>query len=164
VEGNMTNLLSDYSFIHPAKASAVTYAKYAAPTYLYHFSLRGVASYFNDIIAPGKDGLRTPAHGDELQYLFNFPTVFPEIQANSKFAEFSDKFVKLWVSFAKNGNVAQSNQGSTASNATAWTPLSGSIGPNDDIQWYEIDMESKMASESSILGSRMKFWDNIDNN
>jgi len=145
---NFTNAGTDRVFLHGSKINAQLHSKFA-PTFLYHFALRGPATFDPrwHLLNMSTDGLAPPAHSDELQYLFHVGTFYPEIPHGSRFEQFSDWFVKLWVSFAKDGKPSSD-----------WNPVNST---DNNAEWYQIDNVSVMVPEVEILGERMNFWENL---
>jgi len=88
------------------------------------------------------------SHADELQLLFPYDD-FPYIPLDSVHANMSLTMVKLWVSFAENGEPS----GTT----NEWLPIVANEKP---YKFFELNSNSfKMVDP---VGERMKFWDGFN--
>jgi len=151
--GNLTNLYSDRLFNHGTRTSALLHGKYneAVPLYLFVVGYRGKESHMKFLNFTENVGV---SEGDELQYLFNMGR-FEEIGKSEKDADFSNKFIKLWLSFAREGVPS-----ATWSGARKWVPVTPEQVKGDEaLRFYRLDQNCSFVDEP--FTERMSFWDNL---
>ncbi|ODN01905.1 Venom carboxylesterase-6 [Orchesella cincta] len=149
---NLTNLYSDRYFNHGIRSSALMHVQTneAIPVYLYMFSYRGTQSHtkYADI-----SDILGVSEGDELQYLFN-TNRFSETALNSTDEDISKKFVKLWVSFAKEGKPT------AVWGDQEWTRVTPAQVKGDEaLKYYSLNEKCGFIDEP--FSARMNFWDNL---
>ncbi|XP_061176096.1 acetylcholinesterase-like [Saccostrea echinata] len=143
----MLDMSSDYQFFMPAKISARAHTKVQTSgrhTYMYLFTHR--SSYAHTIPwAPGA------GHGDELPYVFGFPT---SMQKGLNFKDtlqsaevlLSEKIMTYWTNFAKTGDP----------NKPVAVPL---IWPEFDLNSeFYMDLNTTLSIKSKMDATRTAFW------
>jgi len=95
------------------------------------------------------------AHADDLKYLFNKTFGASEYGLDTDEGKFSEKLVKLYVSFAKDGKPT-----STWGSAKSWEPLKLSHDDEETINWYEIDTDTRITTEDPFK-KRTDFWESL---
>jgi len=149
---NLTNLYSDRYYCHCSRSAALLHKKRneGFHIYLYYFTHRSATSHLNLIGIHDQLGV---SEGDELQYLFKMRKL-TEIKTNNKHADFSRKFIKLWLSFAQTGKPSETWGGAE------WTEIQSEELKGDvSLKYYRIDKNTSMIEDPFI--ARMYFWDNL---
>jgi len=149
---NLTNLYSDRYFNHGIRSSALMHVQKneAIPVYLYMFSYRGTQSHLK--FAGIKENLGV-SEGDDLRFLFNTQR-FDDIQLNTTDGDVSQKFVKLWVSFAKEGKPT------AVWGDQEWTRITPAQVKGDEaLKYYSLNEKCGFIDEP--FSARMNFWDTL---
>jgi carboxylesterase type B len=155
---DIANLFSDSVIVSGVRRLAKLHSDHGGSVYLYHFTLKGdnsLAQFFA-LLIPGNNAtlpqgeLYEPTHGDELPYLFYMPELYPFYKSSPRFERDSDRIVKLWTSFAKNGKPTELWGGEMKD----WKKFD----PTEPT-WVEINEEVQEMKEADIFGNRMKFWE-----
>lgn len=97
-------MITDRGFYHPLfKAKEILkHDQNAAPLYIYDFNYRGSISY--SLLYAGNTNNYGVVHCDDLIYLFNSPTLFPNNFAENTLDKMvSQEFVDYFVQFAIQG-------------------------------------------------------------
>ncbi|OXA36781.1 Venom carboxylesterase-6 [Folsomia candida] len=149
---NLTNLYSDRLFNHGMRSALLLHGKNneAVPLYLYTVAYQGAQSHLKFLHIEEKLGV---SEGDELQYLFNMGR-FSEIGKGHPDQDFSDKMIKLFVSFAREGKPTGTWS------PTEWTQMSlQQVSGDEALMFYQLDKTASFIAEP--FADRMSFWDNL---
>ncbi|ODM87457.1 Esterase FE4 [Orchesella cincta] len=155
---NLTNMYSDV-FNYPVYKSAKEYAKNGNQVFLYQYAMPGLVSIMGMPFGVTSELSKKVSHADEIQYLFDL--LLPEgkslIKSGSQEEQFSKHFVRLWTTFAKNGNPNHSwgnylNQ--------EWKPISQmELDGSQPIRWYKIEQNPHTINDP--YKERMRALDKI---
>jgi carboxylesterase type B len=156
IETNLTAMMSDRTFIHPAalvadfhkKARNHIHNQTEDQIYVYYFNKQSDKSYADPVLIEyGSDKFLGAGHADELQYIFPYES-FSYIPTDSPHFNFSRMLVRLWASFADSGIP------SGAYNNVEWQPIN-----TKPYGWFRLDENPQMIN---TLGNRMEFWDSFN--
>jgi carboxylesterase type B len=159
IEQNLTDMISDRNFFHPANVFA-TFLKNSGSgrrgrgrnqnVYLYYFNEKADKSYADGVIGPygANDTFLGAGHADELQFFFPYDP-YPSVPLGSQHANFSKMLIRLWVSFANTGKPTGTD------NNVEWLP----IEKEKPYRWFELKAEPQIID---FLGDRMNFWDKFN--
>jgi carboxylesterase type B len=145
---NLTNLYTDRYFIHGVKETILLHAK-KSPVYPYIFTFQGDFSFLSFF---GVNDIKGVTHGDDTQYFFNTSST-PELKPGSESEKFSEKIVKLWVSFAETGVPTATWEPKTEWRSFETSETRGSY----PLKWYKLDYNTELMEE--YFTSRLEFWD-----
>ncbi|ODM94771.1 Esterase E4 [Orchesella cincta] len=148
--------LTDRNFIQCTANAALTQSKFG-PVYLYTLSLQGAHSFLDEWGVRDKLNMRGVVHNDELPFLFNLALQsIPELKKGDKQTPFSEKMVKIWTSFAKNGKPSEQHE----KTEFEWSPVLPSQSISS-LRWYQLDSTSQ--SRSAVIESpTFKIWESFD--
>jgi len=148
--------LTDRNFIQCTANAALAQAKFG-PVYLYTLSLQGAQSFLDEWEVRDKLNMRGVVHNDELPFLFNLGLKsFPELKKGDKITPFSEKMIKIWTTFAKNGKPTEQHE----KTEFEWSPVLPSQSISS-LRWYQLDSTS--TSHASIIESpTFKVWESFD--
>ncbi|OXA59087.1 Venom carboxylesterase-6 [Folsomia candida] len=167
----LTDLYSDRYFFHCTRNAGFLHSR-KAPTFLYRFSYQGKNSIIEAFGIP-KFGV---AHGDDLQYIFPLSPRFPFLPRDTEQGQFSQRVVKLWVSFVKTGRPSTKFWSTSApSKGEKWNPIQstgcgttsrdhlgdsenyGKCFMNTTMPWLDID--ENVTVVNNLYHERLQFWD-----
>jgi len=120
------------------------------PVYLYTFNYRGTQSHTK---FAGISQILGVSEGDDLRYLFNTKR-FDDIPLSTKDGDISQKLVKLWVSFAREGKPT------AVWGKQEWTRISPAQVKGDEALMY-YGLNEKCGFIDEPFSARMNFWDNL---
>ncbi|CAL8125455.1 unnamed protein product [Orchesella dallaii] len=154
----LADIYTDIMFLIPSLWAADEMARDGMPVYPYIFSYWGGFTARNVFlkekdIFPGKVG-----HGDEVQYLFSDTLISPKLEAGSEQEEFSKSFVRLWASFAKQGEPKADWQNGSI---VDWQPIQPQNGTSLDFEVLNIDREPSLIKLDESIKNRVDFWRNL---
>ncbi|CAG7820651.1 unnamed protein product [Allacma fusca] len=144
----LTNCMSDISWVHPTVKAADLHAKFGGKVYYFWITHEPVQSYGES----SKRGYAAPygvAHADEVQYFFPFDP-FPIIDKQSDDFHFSTSIIKIWTDFARTG-IPEVPGGET------WLPLDRN-NPRESA-WMELN--GRHFQLVNPLKERMQFLDSF---
>jgi carboxylesterase type B len=145
-----TDILSDRFFVNGIIDAANLLSKQDLPVYTYIVNYQGSHSG-PQFLFPGVKERNGVAHADEILYMFNCSIGFPEMKLGTDDGEFSEKLIKLLVSFAKDGKPS-----ATWGQQKEWKP----IGKSGDLKFYDLDLK-KTGLIDNVYEKSHAFWNSL---
>jgi len=148
----VTDMYSDGWFLMGADNTIRTHYQYSSkPIYQYLFDYRGSVSYGTLFGDPTHDyGV---CHTDDLLYLLNRRSIFPDYKPTDLDTKMSDVITTLWTNFAATGNPTPEEDLVTS---VKWNPIQ-----SNNLEYLHIKNGSDISMADNLYVNRRKFWKNL---
>jgi hypothetical protein len=148
--------LTDRNFISCTAEAALAQSKFS-PVYLYTMNYQASSSFLDEWGVRDKIKMRGVVHNDELPFLFNLGFQnLPEFKKGEKQTPFSEKIIKIWTEFAKNGKPIERHD----KTEFEWSPVLPSQSTSS-LRWYQLDSSSQ-SQAVTIPAPTFKVWEGLD--
>jgi len=154
-DDELENLYGDRNILHGVYSAIKLEAKENREVYPYDFEKSdGDHGLARAIIGEGHDEDHKVYHGENMKYVFNGENFGYSLkEGNADSVEFSKKYIKFLVDFAKNGKPDGKILGDVEVPATSVEEANGT----KPLQWFHIHETTEVKDDTHA--ERMAFWD-----